>query len=292
MVTAGEYANEALLLSKLTHNGGVFRRQYDFERNLVDTPSWHIHMKHYWHYSIYTSVVYIILIFSIQRYMRDRPKFHLRGPLVAWNLVLAIFSMWGSVRTSLDLFIIIKEDGFYASVCDSKYFTPSAGSAISFWGVLFVLSKYPELIDTFFIVLRKQKLIFLHWYHHATVLVYCCLCHSEYAAPAYWFLTMNFTVHAFMYLYYAIRATGYRVPLKVNIVITSLQITQMVVGCGVLIYAYAMKTKGYGCDVSDFNLTYGGLMYLSYFILFANFFYHTYFGKGTYSIKQALKKRE
>ena len=41
-----------------------------------------------------------------------------------------------------------------------------------FWATMFVLSKVPELGDTIFIVLRKQPLIFLHWYHHATVLVY------------------------------------------------------------------------------------------------------------------------
>lgn len=41
-----------------------------------------------------------------------------------------------------------------------------------FWSTMFVLSKVPELGDTLFIVLRKQPLIFLHWYHHATVLVY------------------------------------------------------------------------------------------------------------------------
>ena len=36
-----------------------------------------------------------------------------------------------------------------------------------------MLSKVPETIDTLFIVLRRQPLIFLHWYHHASVLVYC-----------------------------------------------------------------------------------------------------------------------
>jgi elongation of very long chain fatty acids protein 6 len=28
-------------------------------------------------------------------------------------------------------------------------------------------------VDTLFIVLRKKPLIFLHWYHHITVLLFC-----------------------------------------------------------------------------------------------------------------------
>lgn len=42
----------------------------------------------------------------------------------------------------------------------------------AFWGTLFSLSKVIELGDTAFIILRKQPLIFLHYYHHATVLIY------------------------------------------------------------------------------------------------------------------------
>lgn len=34
----------------------------------------------------------------------------------------------------------------------------------AFWGWLFTLSKMVELGDTIFIVVRKQELIFLHWY--------------------------------------------------------------------------------------------------------------------------------
>jgi len=36
--------------------------------------------------------------------------------------------------------------------------------ATGLWVQLFILSKIPELIDTFFIVQRKRPLIFLHWY--------------------------------------------------------------------------------------------------------------------------------
>ncbi|CAN0512742.1 unnamed protein product [Discosporangium mesarthrocarpum] len=53
----------------------------------------------------------------------------------------------------------------------------------------------PELGDTFFIVLRKKPLIFLHWYHHVTVLLYCW--HSYYEQTTYglYFICMNYTVH-------------------------------------------------------------------------------------------------
>ena len=38
---------------------------------------------------------------------------------------------------------------------------------------MFPFSKLPELFDTVFIVLRKQKLSFLHVYHHVSIFIYC-----------------------------------------------------------------------------------------------------------------------
>ena len=47
------------------------------------------------------------------------------------------------------------------------YFSFITNDRVSgFWASLFVLSKVPELGDTFFILLRKQPLIFLHWWVH------------------------------------------------------------------------------------------------------------------------------
>jgi len=145
---------------------------------------------------------------------------------------------------------------------------------------MFVLSKVPELGDTVFIVLRKQKLIFLHWYHHVTVLVYCWYSFSEYTAPARWFVVMNFVVHSLMYSYYALKAMRIRVARSVAMVITSLQLLQMVVGCLVNYTAFTFKTKGMSCGVSETNLRLSLLMYSSYFILFARFFYNAYFAQS------------
>ncbi|RHY06234.1 hypothetical protein DYB25_001996, partial [Aphanomyces astaci] len=38
---------------------------------------------------------------------------------------------------------------------------------------LTVCVQIPELFDTFFVVIRKKPLRFLHWYHHITVLLFC-----------------------------------------------------------------------------------------------------------------------
>lgn len=157
-----------------------------------------------------------------------------------------------------------------------------------FWTWLFVLSKLPELGDTIFIVLRKQPLIFLHWYHHITVLIYSWFSYTEYTSSARWFIVMNYCVHSVMYSYYALRAMRYRPPRFISMVITSMQLTQMVVGCAINLWAMDyLKTAGRsGCHISPINIKLSLAMYFSYFVLFARFFYTTYLSasarKGKY----------
>ena len=66
----------------------------------------------------------------------------------------------------------------------------------SAWMALFIYSKIPELFDTFFIVARQSPLIFLHWYHHLTVLLYCWHSYATEAPHALYFVAMNFCCHA------------------------------------------------------------------------------------------------
>ena len=81
---------------------------------------------------------------------------------------------------------------------------------VAFWSSLFKISKIIELGDTVFIVRRKQPLIFLHWYHHITVLVYTWYGYTIRTSSGRWYLAMNYTVLSVMYSYYAMRALKYR----------------------------------------------------------------------------------
>lgn len=151
-----------------------------------------------------------------------------------------------------------------------------------FWSWLFVLSKLPELGDTIFIVLRKQPLIFLHWYHHITVLLYTWFSYVEFTSSARWFIVMNYSVHSMMYTYYACRAMGYRPPTTVSMFITASQLTQMFVGCFINYTTYGyLKTGGpQSCRVSKLNVSLSSAMYFSYLVLFGRFFYNAYINKS------------
>lgn len=165
-----------------------------------------------------------------------------------------------------------------------------------FWTWLFVLSKLPELGDTLFVVLRKQPLIFLHWYHHITVLIYSWFSYSEYTSSARWFIVMNYCVHSVMYSYYALRAMGYKPPRFIPMVITSLQLTQMIVGCAINFWAYDYvqsvqnsKNNSSTCHISTINIKLSLAMYFSYFVLFARFFYVTYLSPNARKGKRSFK---
>lgn len=190
-------------------------------------------------------------------------------------------------------------------IVDTLMNTPWDGSYIEqdrvcgFWTWLFVLSKLPELGDTLFVVLRKQPLIFLHWYHHITVLIYSWFSYTEYTSSARWFIVMNYCVHSVMYSYYALRAMGYRPPRFIPMVITSLQLTQMIVGCTINLWAYdylqsVQNNQSTTCHISAINIKLSIAMYFSYFVLFARFFYVTYLSanarKGKHSHKNLSER--
>ena len=266
-----------------THIFG-FEKVFESHEYVNQINEW---MRKNWKISITMALVYLVLVFLGQVYMRSRPKYELRIPLVIWNLFLAGFSILGTIRVWPDLLYSLSKDGFLHSVCDNSY----AYGITGFWAYMFILSKVPELIDTMFIVLRKQELIFLHWYHHATVLVYCWYSYKDLTASGRWFMSMNYSIHALMYSYYACKAMRIRVPIFISQIITTGQLLQMVIGCYLNYVAWQTKLNSphVKCEISEDNIKYSFIMYFSYFILFFNFFYNAYIVRPKRATKKAAQ---
>ncbi|CCI42965.1 unnamed protein product [Albugo candida] len=244
-----------------------------FERNWVSAPAIEF-CKGTIAHVLALSLLYCFAIFAGRRYMEGRKPYNLRFALASWNLLLAIFSCIGSIRTVPPLLNLLYNRGAYVGVCADPVKLYDKGH-VGLWITLFIFSKIPELFDTLFIVLRKKPLIFLHWYHHVTVLLFCWHAFASTSASGISFAAMNYSVHAVMYFYYFLVAIGMR-PRWARFV-TTFQLCQMVVGvtvCGLNVY-YTLK--GIECHVDSENLKWAILMYSSYFALFFKFYVDRYF---------------
>ena len=130
---------------------------------------------------------------------------------------------------------------------------------------LFMLSKFAELLDTVLLIALKKRVAFLHWYHHATVLLYGWHAYT-FALPTSLLVgVMNYCVHSIMYFYFGMMGSisvvdrlsggrgsgGRRGPLELlnslllkplctvlRMPITVIQLSQMVLGCIITYFAY------------------------------------------------------
>ncbi|KAL0930842.1 GNS1/SUR4 family protein [Colletotrichum truncatum] len=106
---------------------------------------------------------------------------------------------------------------------------------LAFYGWIFYLSKFYEVLDTFIILAKGKLSSTLQTYHHAGAMM-CMWAGIRYmSAPIWMFVLVNSFIHAMMYTYYTITAFNIRVPMAIKRTLTTLQITQFLVGA-----SYAM----------------------------------------------------
>lgn len=242
---------------------------FDFEKSFTAKDATQF-ARDTWYVPIALVTIYMIGIFGGKYLMKDKKPFGWKNALAAWNLFLSLFSACGMVRTVPHLLHMIATQPYDSTICTSAEQQFGEG-ACGLWVMLFIYSKIPELIDTVFIVCRKKPLIFLHWYHHVTVLLFCWHAYATESSTGLYFVAMNYTVHAIMYGYYFLMAIGQKPKWLPPMAITMAQISQMFVGVSVCISSYIYMTNGTECSVKKENVIAGALMYGSYFYLFAEF---------------------
>ncbi|KAJ9497729.1 hypothetical protein H2202_006762 [Exophiala xenobiotica] len=118
---------------------------------------------------------------------------------------------------------------------------------LAFYGWLFYLSKFYEVIDTCIILAKGRKSSILQTYHHAGAML-SMWAGIRYMSPPIWmFVLVNSGIHAVMYSFYLFSTLGIRVPKWFKQTLTTFQISQFVVG---VIYAFSHLFVAYRIPVS------------------------------------------
>lgn len=223
-------------------------------------------------------VAYLLGTFGLQKFMEKRQALSFKWLVFVHNGLLSFASLVLLVLYIQHLLPKLLSHGLYFVSCDASIIGDGRLALLSY--VNYML-KYYELIDTFFLLLKKKELQFLHVYHHALTLI---LCHVQLAGATsiQWIpITINLFVHVLMYYYYAAVTVGKDVWWKKYL--TMVQIIQFVIDivfCWGAIYLredyVRWKRIGLDCHGDWHSAYFGALLLSSYLLLFVDFFFKRY----------------
>lgn len=254
-------------------------REYDEEHSDPRTRDWFMMSSPL--PSMIICGLYPILVLTGKEYMKNREPFQINNILKVYNLLMVIWSTYMFYEALMGGWL--HEYGLSCQPVD-KSSSPSALRMASVTWVFFV-SKFPELLDTVFFVMRKKnnQVTFLHVFHHGVMPVTMYF-GVRFVPGGHGTLMglINSFVHIIMYFYYGVSACGpqYRKYLWWKKYITKIQMVQFFV-----VIVHSMQFFFIQCDY-PLLFSYWTLSYAMIFLaLFANFYIQEYIKK------QSLKKR-
>lgn len=235
------------------------------------------------HLPIIAVTVYAIAIYLGPKYFAKREPLSWKRAMGLWNLFLSVFSFMCMIRVIPQLYYMLSVGVIRDTMCTSPKLLYGHGS-VGLWVTLFNWSKFAELFDTFFIVIHKKPLIFLHYWHHITVLLYSWYSFVSDTPSSIIFMALNSTVHTIMYSYYFLMTIKMKPKWLNPIFITLAQLLQMVLGLTVTImsmYYSVNQTEDKPCALEPRTLLPCFAMFGSYFLLFLQFFIKRFMAKST-----------
>lgn len=113
-------ASNSNMRQNITSVTPIYSFVFNFERKFSPEKAraW---MDSNWTNGFYFCGIYLLLVFSLKHYMKNRDRFNLRKILITWNTMLAVFSFVGSARTLPEMLHVISNYGLYHSVCIPRY---------------------------------------------------------------------------------------------------------------------------------------------------------------------------
>ncbi|KAK4622626.1 Putative elongation of fatty acids protein 1 [Fulvia fulva] len=225
-------------------------------------------------------ISYYIIIFGGRELMREQQPLKLNGLFKIHNFYLTAISGVLLVLFLEQLIPTLARNGVFYAVC---HYNGGWTQELVVLYYLNYLTKYLELLDTVFLVLKKKPLTFLHTYHHGATALLCYTQLLGHTAVSWVPITLNLTVHVVMYWYYFQSARGIKIWWKKYI--TMLQIIQFVIDLGFVYFAsytyfsarYFPWLPTYGICAGEEFAAFAGMGILSsYLVLFIGFYISTY----------------
>lgn len=208
------------------------------------------------------------------RLMENRKPFNLKNTMIVYNFSIVGFSLYMIYE-----FLMSGWANGYSYRCDLVDYSSSSLAVRMAWTCwLYYFSKFIEMLDTIFFVLRKKnsQVTFLHVIHHS-IMPFTWWFGVKFAAGGLgtFHALLNCCVHVIMYSYYALSALGptYQKYLWWKKYMTTIQLVQFVMVTIHIGQFFFMKDCPYQFPVFLYVIGLYGMMFL---VLFLNFWYHAY----------------
>lgn len=219
--------------------------------------------------------LYVYFVTSLgPKLMENRKPFELKKAMITYNFFIVLFSVYMCYE-----FVMSGWGTGYSFRCDIVDYSQSPRAmrmVHTCW--LYYFSKFIELLDTIFFVLRKKnsQVTFLHVFHH-TIMPWTWWFGVKFAAGGLgtFHAFLNTAVHVVMYSYYGLCAMGpaYQKYLWWKKHLTSLQLVQFVLVTVHIGQIFFMEDCKYQYPVFLYIIMSYGCIFL---LLFLHFWYRAY----------------